>query len=103
MAHAVRLCEQEFAQKTSISVSEFCQRLFETTPQIQLDKDARLRLLRAMRQPVATLAADGAMPTPKGSEPREPSESIPRFSPEDSASPELFMLRYANVGKEILE
>lgn len=58
MAHTVKLCEQEFAQKMSISISEFCQRLFETMPQIQLDKAARLRLLRAMRQPITNLAVE---------------------------------------------
>ena len=116
MAHTVRLCEQEFSEKMSISVSEFCQRLFETMPQIQLDKDARLRLLRAMRQPRATLIADAVRLTPKRSEtlsfpePRDSSEStqpaepIPRAestgpsepislsSPEDSTSPELLLI-----------
>ncbi len=104
MAHTVRLCEQEFAKKRSVSVSEFCQRLFETLPQVQLDKDARLRLLRAMRQPVTNLAADDVMPAPKRSEsielpepielsePIKSSEPIPLSSPEDSTSPELFLV-----------
>lgn len=131
MAHTVRLCEKEFARKASFSVSEFCQRLFETMPQVQLDKESRLRLLRAMRQPAKALSADTAMPiseplepvvqmpTPKSSEapsiqlpsPEDstspelvmPTEPIPAMpSPEDSASPELFVLRYANFGKDII-
>ncbi len=109
LAHTVKLCEQEFASKASFSVSEFCQRLFETKPQIQLDKESRLRLLRAMRQPAKVLNADGAMPAAEPSEPMpqmaEPSESMPQMpmpeplgeeiiqlpSPEDSTSPELVM------------
>ncbi|ETX06370.1 MAG: hypothetical protein ETSY2_17545 [Candidatus Entotheonella gemina] len=147
MTHTVRLFEQEFSQKTSVNVSELCQRLFETMPQIQLDKEARLRLLRTMRQPKTLLAAENLMPPPKYSEPvaspepvqfeesmqlpepmeltepMAPSEPIPLLtpedstspelflvtetppvesSPEDSTSPELFVLRYSNFGKEIL-
>ena len=116
MAHTVRLCEQEFSEKMSISVSEFCQRLFESMPQIQLDKDARLRLLRAMRQPRHAWIADAVRLTPKRSvplafpEPREASEPmqaaepipltepaglsepIALSSPEDSTSPELLLI-----------
>ncbi len=112
MAHTVRLCEHEFAQRMSVSVSEFCQRLFETMPQIQLDKAARLRLLRAMRQPVTNFAVDNGMPSPTLAEPPElseptpmefaepidlaepvaPADPIPMSSPEDSTSPELFMV-----------
>ena len=116
MAHTVRLCEEEFSEKMSISAAELCQRLFETMPQIQLDKDARLRLLRAMRQPSYTWIADAVRLTPKRSEPlafpeppevskpkqaaepiplTEPaafSEPIALSSPEDSTSPELLLI-----------
>jgi hypothetical protein len=150
MAHALRLCEQEFAEKMSLSVSELCQRLFETMPQLQLDKDARLRLLRAMRQPRQKLLAEAVMPTLEYSEslvcpePQNISKPMPHtaamepvefaepmafsepmtmsspedstspeltlvmetppmtFSPTDSTSPELFVLRYTNLGKNIL-
>lgn len=106
LAHTVRLCEQEFARKTSVSVSELCHRLFETMPQIQLDKEARLRLLRSMRQPAQALLADTVMPTPEPPEPiprPAPEDSLPIMpSPEDAVSPELFMLRYANLGKAII-
>ncbi len=109
MARTVRLCEQEFAKKMSVSVSELCQRLFETMPQIQLDKDARLRLLRAMRQPVKPMFDDDVLPTLKPAAPLEfsepiefsepaesstplaPSEPIQLPSPEDSTSPELLL------------
>jgi hypothetical protein len=102
MAHTVRLCEQEFARKTSVSVSELCHRLFETMPQIQLDKEARLRLLRAMRQPAKAPLVDTVMPAPQPPEPMELLVPLPLPAPEDATSPELFMLRYANLGKAII-
>jgi len=96
LAQTVRLCEQEFADILSLSVSDFCQRLFETMPQLQLDKEARLRLLQAMRLSVQQLAADTVIPTPDRAEPplfpELPSEPVSLSSPEDSTSPELFMV-----------
>ncbi len=88
MAHTVRLCENEFARKKAFSVSEFCQRLFETMPEVQLDKESRLRLLRAMRQPTKAFNAATEMTMPKPAE--APSIQLP--SPEDSSSPELVMV-----------
>ncbi len=90
MAHTVRLCEEEFARQTSFSVSEFCQRLFETMPQIQLDKEARLRLLRAMRQPTKTLSADAKMPTSTFPEPG-PEPSVAPAMLEDSTDSEVIL------------
>ena len=102
LAHTVRLCEQEFAEKASVSVADLCQRLFETMPHLQLDTKARLRLLRSMRQSVQQLAAEAVMPALNTSEPplfveqdemlepTAPAVPTQLVSPEDSTSSELF-------------
>ena len=107
LAHTVQLCELEFAEQATLSVSAFCQRLFETQPQIQLDKEARLRLLRAMRQPVKDLVVHDVAPISQElesfdlpeplaiAESPPPPEPIPLASPEDSGSPELLMVTEA--------
>ena len=102
LAQTVRLCEQEFAEKASVSVADFCQRLFETMPHLQLDTEARLRLLRTMRQSVQQLAAETVIPaldTPEPpaliepeatSAPTPSAAPAPLVSPEDSTSSDLF-------------
>lgn len=55
---ALALCEREFPLDQPFSVSEFCQRLAESSSEIRLSKEARLTLLRTMRQRAETLGID---------------------------------------------
>ena len=50
MLHAMMLCDHEFATDPAFSASSFCQRLVETLPSLQLSAQARLELLRMVRQ-----------------------------------------------------
>jgi hypothetical protein len=123
LAQTVRLCEQEFAEKASVSVADFCQRLFDTMPQLQLDTQARLRLLQMMRQSVQQLAAETVIPALNTPEPMPPAAPAPlvspedstnsdlfwvaqtppaQASPEDSVSPEFIVMRYTHVEKDML-
>lgn len=55
---ALALCERDFPLHEPFSVAEFCQRLAESSPEIRLNKEVRLALLRTMRQRVETLGID---------------------------------------------
>ena len=57
---ALEICDREFPVDQPFSVSEFCQRLIETSSEIQLNKETRLDLLRTMRQPIEKLGSDPA-------------------------------------------
>jgi hypothetical protein len=58
LSRALALCERDFPLDEPLSVAEFCQRLAESSPQIRLSKEARLALLRTMRQRVENLGID---------------------------------------------
>jgi hypothetical protein len=55
---ALALCERDFPLDEPFSVAEFCQRLAESPSNISLSKEARLVLLRTMRQRAETLGRD---------------------------------------------
>jgi hypothetical protein len=55
---ALALCERDFPVDRPFSVAEFCQRLAGSSAEISLSREARLALLRAMRQPVEKLGID---------------------------------------------
>ncbi len=53
MLHAVGLCEREFPPEEPFSTSLFCQRLAETIPDVYLNHETRLTLLRMLRRSVS--------------------------------------------------
>ena len=50
MLQAIMLCDHEFVSDPAFSATSFCQRLVETLPSLQLSAQARLELLRMVRQ-----------------------------------------------------
>ena len=58
IAHAILLCDHEFATEPAFSATSFCQRLVETLPEIQLNAQARLALLRTVRQSAEELGVE---------------------------------------------
>ncbi len=104
MHRALLLCNQEFPPDRTFIAAEFCQRLAETIPDVQLDKETRLHLLRTMRQPAQELGVD-PLPLSGAADPdvAEPvvaelvmadDEADGPPCQDDRPSPEIFWLRY---------
>ncbi len=50
LEEAFRICNEDFDKDSEFTASEFCQRLTETRPEIELGKQTRLLLLHGVRQ-----------------------------------------------------
>ena len=75
LSKVLALCEHDFPLDEPFSVAEFCQRLAESSPEIRLSKEARLTLLRTMRQRVENLGIDPLSAQEAGGE-ESPSEPL---------------------------